>query len=285
MATLQTKPDSVPDDAVEWTRELNVSQIGRVGYLNMHFTNWDATSTTVPNVVEGSTVEISNSLYVETANVALNTTGQTANAINWVIYKVSGSVATAYLEPTAPTIADYDADKKGFYDSSGNRWTGHYMFVSAAGTAYSNKGVLDYAGGAMLRYRIDDDADDFVIDAKLDVKETLNVDGNTDLGGTCAVSGNTTVGGTLGVTSAISGASINTDNADLKMKVLSGTGTGSTTLNIAHGLTTANIRGIACTLDRSASGYITGYKTDGTDVVIVFSTGLSSTVYVVVFYI
>lgn len=183
MATLQTNPSSVPNAVAEWTRELNVSELGRVGYINLHYSNWTEASTAVPQVLEGSIIEIGGSMYVETADININTASQTVSAINWVIYNVSGSTATATLTGTAPTISDYDVDKGGFYDGSGNRYTGHYMYVSAAGTAYSNKGILMYAGGAMLKYRIDDEADDFVIDAKLDVKETLTVQSTTNLKG------------------------------------------------------------------------------------------------------
>lgn len=192
MATLQTNPSSVPDAVQEWTRELNISELGRVGYKNINYTLWNETSTAVPEVIEGSIIEINNSTYVELSDVALDITGQTVDAINWVIYEVAGSIATAYLKPTAPTASDYDVEKGGFYNGSGHRWTGDYMFVSPAGTAFSNKGYLDYANGAMLKYRIDDEADDFVIDSKLDVKETLNVDGNTTLGGTLTAEGDIT---------------------------------------------------------------------------------------------
>lgn len=176
MATLQTNPSLTPNLVQEWTRELNISELGRVGYLNISLTNWNETSTAKPAVIEGSIVEVNNSMYVETANVDLNTASQTVSSINWVIYEVSGSTATAYLKVTAPTASDYDVDKGGFYDGSGNRWTGQYMYVDGAGTAWSSKGILDYANGAMLKYRIDDEADDFVIDAKVSIKETLDVD-------------------------------------------------------------------------------------------------------------
>lgn len=195
MATLQTNPSLVPNAVQEWTRELNVSEIGRVGDINIKLTLWDETSTAIPSVVLGSKIEIANSLYVEGSTVPINTASQVVDSINWLIYEVSGSAATARLIGLAPTIAEYDVEKGGFYHASGYRYTGHYMYVSLAGTAYSNKGILQYANGAMLKYRIDDELDDFVIDAKLDVKETLNVDGNTTHIGTTVNTGDTTHNG------------------------------------------------------------------------------------------
>jgi hypothetical protein len=187
MATLQTNPSQVPNAVQEWTRELNITEISRVGYKNVNLTLWDETSTSIPYILEGSTIEIANSTYVEESTVIL--TGATPSVINWVIYIASGSTATASLTSTAPTASDYDIALGGFYNGSGHRYTGHYMLVSGAGTAFSNKGYLDYANGAMLKYRIDDEANDFVVDAKLRVKETLNVDSDTTVGGDLTITG------------------------------------------------------------------------------------------------
>lgn len=183
MATLQTNPSSTPNAVQEWTRELNVSEIGRVGKINIVLTNWNETSSALPSVVLGSFIEINNSVYVEGTTVALNTASQTVSAVNWIIYTFSGSTATATLTGTAPTASDYDADKGGFYNGSGYRYTGHYMSVDATGLLYTNKGFLDYADGAMLRYRIDDEASDFVIDADLGVTGNTSIDGNFSLTG------------------------------------------------------------------------------------------------------
>ncbi len=199
MATLQDNPSTVPNAVQEWTRELNVSEIGRVGDINIKLTLWDETSTAIPNVVIGSKVEISGSVYVELSTVAINTASQVVDSINWLIYEVSGSVATAKLVGTAPTIAEYDVDKGGFYHVSGYRYTGHYMYVSPAGTAYSNKGILYYADGAMLRYRIDDSDDEFVIDANTTVKGTLDTDGSLSVTGDISSTGDITSGGSLHV--------------------------------------------------------------------------------------
>lgn len=236
MATLQTNPSDIPNDPVEWTRELNISELGRVGYMNIHFTLWNESSTAVPNVIEGSVLEINNSMYLEASTVAINIASQTVDAINWVIYIVSGSTATATLTGTAPTIADYDVDKGGFYDGSGNRYTGHYMYVSPAGTAYSNKGLLDYAMGAMLKYRIDDEADDFVIDANLDVKGTLNVDSTSTLKGSVELDSTLGIDGVVTMRSTASVASTLTLSGSLIPKTSTSEGNWNGTVIIPRGV-------------------------------------------------
>ena len=193
MATLQTNPSSTPATTVEWTRELNVSEISRVGDINIVLDEWNETSSALPDILEGSFIEISNSMYVEASNIAIVTSGQTVSDINWVIYSVSGSTATASLTNVDPTVSMYNAEKAGFYNGSGHRYTGHYMAVDSGGTLYTNKGFLDYANGAMLKYRIDDEAGDFVIDADVEIIGDITaVDGT--------FSGDVSVGDDLSVT-------------------------------------------------------------------------------------
>lgn len=173
MATLQTNPSAVPNAVQEWTRELNISELGRVGYMNLGLTEWDENSSGIPYIKAGSIIEINNSLYIQESSVAIDTSLATGGVTNWLYYAVSGSTATAYLAVSVPTEADWDCAKGGFYNSSGDRWTGHYMYTDSAKTSFSKKGFLDYANGAMVKKLAWATASISYFDQRVDVEEDL----------------------------------------------------------------------------------------------------------------
>ena len=79
-------------------------------------------------------------------------------------------------------------------------------------------------------------------------------------------------------------AGVQTDNALLKQKVISGAVGAASGVTIAHGLIAANIRGLSPSVDISVN-VIDSFRVNGANINIFFSGSITATCYCVVTYV
>ena len=93
----------------------------RKGYLGISITNW--TTTTLPAIAAGSSIEIADSIYYSTAEEIIDSTGVwgTFGNSTFVYAYIDPASATSILTTTAPT---WSTSKNGFYGTGELRLVG-----------------------------------------------------------------------------------------------------------------------------------------------------------------
>lgn len=133
MGEIVTNPPSVPNTVSDsWQPLVDRDTMSYYGMNEVTLTSWDD-STTRPEIAQGSAIDIDGSVARFTADEAISGS-PTSSTYNYVKLVVSGSVVTAEFTETVPS---WDATKAGWYNGSGERYTGHVMYV--VGTSYTNK--------------------------------------------------------------------------------------------------------------------------------------------------
>lgn len=135
MGEIVTNPPSTPNTVSDsWQTLLDVNTMSYYGLNRVTLTNWDSSST-IPKVAQGSAIDIDGSVARFTADEAIG--GSPADGVVYLKFAVSGAVVTPELTATAPT---WYADKAGWYNVAGERYSGHKMHKS--GTTYTYKRML-----------------------------------------------------------------------------------------------------------------------------------------------
>jgi hypothetical protein len=209
------------------------------------------------NIPQGATFQVGGVIYYANSDTAI--TGTPSNYV-----KLTPNAGDSGATLDAAFVADltgvsWNKIYNGYYDVSGNL----YIFDEIAAI------IATEIAGSKTKF-----SELFNDHLGQNLKPTDNVTFN-----------NLTVNGSAGVLAA---TSINTDNADLRMKVISTALTGVTTYGINHGLTWANIRGVAiASYETPTPTNIDLWRVTSTQVVVthVGATGSSGTLYAVVFYV
>lgn len=129
MGEIVTNPPSTPNTVSDsWQPLLDVNTMSYYGLNRVTLTNWDDTWT-IPEVAQGSAIDIDGSIARWVADEAISGTPVVGDNY-YLKFTVSGAVVTPVWTTTAPT---WYADKAGWYNVSGERYSGH--FVSILGIA------------------------------------------------------------------------------------------------------------------------------------------------------
>lgn len=211
MGSIVTNPPSVPNTEVDsWAPLVVRDAMSYYGLNKVTLTNWDGT-TTVPQIAQGSLIDIDGSLAQFISDEAIG--GAPSDGTVYIYFAVVGDAVTPTLTNTAP---EWYADKGGWYNALGERYSGHVM--TKAGTSYSNKRRLtDCSQG------------------------TLSLNPNTnDINGLLTTDGITSSGG------------VNTNNTYIKHKKFSGSLNSSGDATISHGITYSKILSISTALAPTA---------------------------------
>ena len=125
--------------ATDWQSFGTQVEKQRLGFIALSLTNYDNDSE--PQIVAGSVVEISGSLFQFSSNDSVSGTPVT-DSINYIMLEVSGSgdsqTVSGSWTTTAPTWNDA---KQGWYDATGNK-----RYVAGCiydGTYYNHKFLFD----------------------------------------------------------------------------------------------------------------------------------------------
>jgi hypothetical protein len=190
------------------------------------------------------------------------------------------------VDTAAPTLAP-SGDTLGALHDIGRIWIKGGVPYYWNGTAWTAVGTvlagsvtdLIITGSLVVLGTINSNANfsgavgvDSDFDVNTDKFTVAAATGNTKVAGTLTNTGvvtmvsNATVGGTLSVTGAITGASLNTDNVALKVKLFTGTLDAGGDATITHGVTLSKIIGGFFTVSngnwRGQTGGITGTVQD-----------------------
>ena len=135
MGELLTPVPTTPNDVTDsWQPLVESNVMSSYGMNVVTLTEWSA-STIIPSIAQGSAIDIDGSTARFVTTEAIG--GAPANGTVYVKFIVSGSTVTAELTATAPT---WDNTKGGWYNGSGERYSGHMMVKN--GTAYTLKALL-----------------------------------------------------------------------------------------------------------------------------------------------
>jgi hypothetical protein len=141
MGEIVTNPPSTPNTVSDsWQPLLDVNTMSYYGLNRVTLTNWDS-STTIPEVAQGSAIDIDGSVARFTTDEAIG--GSPADGVVYLKFVVSGAVVTPELTATAPT---WYADKAGWYNVSGERYSGHRLEKTGTSYKYKSK-ILDNQTG------------------------------------------------------------------------------------------------------------------------------------------
>lgn len=135
MGAILTNPKDTPTSVVDdWQTLVARDAVSYYGKNKVSLTNWDSL-TLAPEVAQGSVIDIDGSIATFIADESIG--GSPSDGAIWLKFVVSGSTVTAEWTGTAPT---WYADKSGWYNASGERYSGHSCTL--ASSAYSLKNVL-----------------------------------------------------------------------------------------------------------------------------------------------
>lgn len=139
MGSFLTNPPTIPNTDIDsWQPLVERDAVSYYGLGKVSLTQWD-TGTAIPLIAQGSVIDIDGSLATFIANEAIG--GSPADGTVYVKFVVSGSTVTAELTAEAPA---WYADKGGWYNASGERYSGHVM--NKAGAVYTDKALCQDIG-------------------------------------------------------------------------------------------------------------------------------------------
>lgn len=141
MGSIVTNPKDTPTSVVDdWQTLIARDAKGYAGANKVSLTNWDD-STTAPQIAQGSLIDIDGSMAQFAADEAIG--GSPSDGEIWLKFVVSGSTVTPEWTNTAPT---WYADKAGWYNATGERYSGHYCQL-ASGLYSDKRRARDEEGG------------------------------------------------------------------------------------------------------------------------------------------
>lgn len=116
----------------------------QLGFNGLSLTNWDG-GTSKPEIADGSLIEVAGGVVKFTADEAIQDEAGLSDGTVYVYIDVQTATPFPFFSNTAPS---WDAAKNGFYDTSGNRATGHVMTRGSSGASFSSKReFFDKEGG------------------------------------------------------------------------------------------------------------------------------------------
>lgn len=180
MATGTIEPNipNTPNTATDsWEPLVGQHILARQGDNHVSLTEW-STSTVVPEVASGSSIEVNGSMISYSSNTALV---QESGLVSGTVYLLIDTSDSANAYPTLVNDAPvWDAGKNGFYRGANERYTGHQMYWDG-GSSYTKKRLFGNNQGS-LSFK-EASTGDFIIDGDLDVGDDLDVNGNAKIDG------------------------------------------------------------------------------------------------------
>lgn len=238
------------------------------------------------NILQGATFQIGGVIYYGSSDTAI--TGTPSNYVK-LTPNVGDSGATcdaAFV--TNLTGVTWSKIYNGYYDVSGNLHIFDEITAILAGHLSGSNTKFSQLFNAHLGQSLK--PTDTVIFSNMTSGSNNNQDVRTTANPTFA-SLNTGQGANelydmnqnVKTTNNVTFASLNTDNAALKMKVLSVTDTAQYIWTLPHGVTEANIRGIAPS--SSMSSAIDRVTVNGSNIIINTISATTGTMHAVIFYV
>jgi hypothetical protein len=206
--TIIGTPDSPPTVDADWDKVISNYVVGGKGQNSISLSEWASANTTKPAIEAGSTIEVNGS-FAEFTSTVIGDDGSLVTGTIYLYIDITTSPGDA-LPKFTNSVPVWDAAKGGWY-SGNNRYTGHFLTWD---------GAISYT-----------DKRQFFVNKKGSQVLIWDVDGEVIFSGPLSGVTDITASGD------ITGNSIDTDNAKVRIKYMTGTTDSSGEVTIAHGIT------------------------------------------------